>query len=167
MSQNVLIGLSVLALCSRTVVLFAGQTLPVDFARDVQPLFKQHCVSCHGPAQQMSGFRLDRRRDAMKGGQTAVIGPGNGAGSKLYLRLIGSDYGLQMPPTGALKSEQIQIIKQWIDEGAVWPDDLAGDVQPTVADPEATHLMDALRAGDRAALQRLIRARPASVSRRG
>src|SRR5262245_45350797 len=90
----------------------AQNTAPVDFARDVQPLFKQHCVTCHGPTQQMSGFRLDRRRDAMKGGQTSVIGPGNGAGSKLYLRLIGSDYGLQMPPTGPLKAEQIQVIKQ-------------------------------------------------------
>ena len=31
---------------------------------DVQPIFKQHCVECHGPSQQMRGLRLDRRRDA-------------------------------------------------------------------------------------------------------
>ena len=37
----------------------------VDFARDVQPIFRQHCVECHGPSQQMRGLRLDRRRDAM------------------------------------------------------------------------------------------------------
>ncbi|HLW79234.1 MAG TPA: c-type cytochrome domain-containing protein, partial [Terriglobia bacterium] len=40
----------------------------VDFRRDVQPIFKTYCVGCHGPTQQMNGFRLDRRSDAMRGG---------------------------------------------------------------------------------------------------
>ena len=30
----------------------------VDFARDVQPIFRQHCVECHGPSQQMRGLDL-------------------------------------------------------------------------------------------------------------
>src|SRR6266446_1316438 len=60
----------------------------VDFRRDVQPIFKQFCIECHGPSQQMHGFRLDRRRDAMRGGTIAVIAPGNSAGSRLYLKLI-------------------------------------------------------------------------------
>jgi len=51
----------------------------VDFRRDVQPILKTYCVGCHGPSQQMNGLRLDRRRDAMKGGTTAVIGVGNSA----------------------------------------------------------------------------------------
>ena len=29
---------------------------------------RQQCYGCHGPTQQMNGFRLDRRRDAMRGG---------------------------------------------------------------------------------------------------
>jgi hypothetical protein len=61
----------------------------------------------------MNGFRLDRRRDAMRGGTIAVIGPGNSDGSRLYHRLIGNTYGPQMPPTGALGAEQIRIIKDW------------------------------------------------------
>src|SRR4029077_14115973 len=82
----------------------------VDFARDVQPIFKAHCIACHGPSQQMNRLRLDRRTDAMRGGTITVIGPGNPDGSRLYLRLIGNQYGLQMPPTGALTAEQIKII---------------------------------------------------------
>ena len=31
----------------------------VDFRRDVQPLFKTHCLDCHGPKQQKNGFRLE------------------------------------------------------------------------------------------------------------
>ena len=34
----------------------------VDFGRDVLPIFKAQCYSCHGPAQQLNGFRLDRAR---------------------------------------------------------------------------------------------------------
>src|SRR5437867_9724864 len=92
----------------------------VDFRRDVQPLFKQFCIECHGPSQQQHGFRLDRRRDALRGGTLTVIVPGNSAGSRLYLKLIGNKFGPPMPPTGALAPEQIGVIKAWIDEGAEW-----------------------------------------------
>src|SRR5215471_20407865 len=61
----------------------------VDFQRDVQPIFKTSCYGCHGPTQQMNSLRLDRRRDAMRGGTLNVIVQGNSAASQLYLRLIG------------------------------------------------------------------------------
>ena len=62
----------------------------------------------------------------MRGGTLAMIGPGNAAGSRLYLRLIGNGFGMQMPPTGPLNAAQIKIIKDWIDQGAAWPDDVSG-----------------------------------------
>ena len=40
----------------------------IDFQRDVQPPFREHCVTCHGPTQQLGGLRLDRRADALRGG---------------------------------------------------------------------------------------------------
>jgi len=124
-----------------------AQSPKVDFGRDVQPIFRQSCYGCHGPTQQMNGFRLDRRRDAMRGGTIAMIGPGNSEGSRLYQRLIGDTYGIQMPPTGPLSSEQIAIIKAWIDQGAEWPDALSGEAAATVPDGRALRLMDALRGG--------------------
>jgi ankyrin repeat protein len=137
-------------------IALAQSPAKVDFRRDVQPLFKANCIGCHGPAQQMNGFRLDRRSAAMKGGTIAVIGPGNSAGSRLYMRLIGNNYGMQMPPTGPLSQDQINIVKAWIDEGAPWPDDLAGETPPPPADPKATRLMEALRRGDAAAFQKAL-----------
>ena len=65
----------------------------IDFGRDVQPLFKAHCYECHGPKQQKNGLRLDRRRDALRGGTISVIGPGNSAASLLYLKLVTDQYG--------------------------------------------------------------------------
>ncbi len=126
-----------------------AQSQKVDFGRDVQPILRQHCYGCHGPTQQMNGFRLDRRRDAMRGGTIAVIGPGNSDGSRLYQRLIGSAFGQQMPPTGPLRPEQIATLKAWIDQGAEWPDELSGETVPQPPDPRAMRLMNALRGGNR------------------
>ena len=41
----------------------------VDFARDVEPVFRSRCQGCHGPQQQMSGLRLDNGAAALAGGQ--------------------------------------------------------------------------------------------------
>ena len=55
----------------------------------------------------------------MRGGLQSDIGPGNAEGSRLYQRLVGSRFGLQMPPTGPLAHEEIGVIKEWIDQGAI------------------------------------------------
>jgi len=165
-------GLRTLATCCMLLVcpcgdvLFAQNSTRADFRSDVQPLFKQYCVDCHGPTQQMGGFRLDRRRDAMKGGTIAMIGPGNAAASRLYLRLIGQ-YGMQMPPTAPLKEEQIRIIQSWIDQGAEWPDELSGDARPTPADPVAARIMEALRNGDHNRFRKLLKEDPNASNRKG
>jgi ankyrin repeat protein len=128
----------------------------VDFARDVQPLFKAHCVKCHGQKVQKNGFRLDRRSDAMRGGTSPMIAPRNSQASRLYLKLIGNQEGPQMPPDGTMSAEEIAVIKAWIDQGAKWPDDAAGEII-TPADPRAVRLMNALREGDVPALRKLLR----------
>src|SRR5437867_6591486 len=120
--RQVVLAIVGMAVCQ---VLFSAQSQKVDFVRDVQPILRQNCYGCHGPQQQMSNFRLDRRRDAMRGGTIPVIGPGNSEGSRLFLRLIGNEYGPQMPPTGALKPDQLAVLKAWIDQGAEWPDSAA------------------------------------------
>lgn len=146
----------------------AAQTpAKVDFKRDVQPIFRSNCYGCHGAKMQKNNFRLDRRSDAMRGGTIPVIGPGNSAGSRLYMRLIGDDYGLRMPPTGPLPIEQINTIKAWIDQGAEWPDDASGEVPPPPPDFGATRIMDALRNGDRRAFARLLTQEHAHINSKG
>ncbi len=54
-----------------------------------------------------------------------------------------------MPPAGPLSDEQIAIIKQWIDEGAEWPDAASGETPAPPADPDATRLMALIRDDDR------------------
>ena len=131
------------------VVLFlpAAIAAPVDYARDVQPIFREHCYSCHGPTVQQGRFRLDRRSSAMRGGSIAVIAPGTASGSRLFHKITSKKYGPQMPPAGPLSAENIAIIQQWLDQGAPWPDALSNHTPPPPPDPAAVRLMAALRAG--------------------
>ena len=130
----------------------------VDFARDVQPIFRQSCIGCHGPAIHQNGFRLDRRSDAMRGGTASpgIIRPGNSEASLLLFRIAGSLAGPQMPPTGALKPEQIATIKAWVDQGADWPDAFANETPPAPLEPRAARLMDAALWGTPAAVKALL-----------
>jgi ankyrin repeat protein len=146
---------------------FTQDPVKIDFGRDVRPIFMAHCIECHGPNQQKNGFRLDRRRDAMKGGTATVIGPGNSIASRLYLRLVGNRFGTQMPPEGPLSAEQINIIKTWIDQGAVWPDDLAGETPASHPDPKATRMMESLREGDHAMFRKMLREAPEIAGLKG
>jgi cytochrome c551/c552 len=139
----------------------------VDFQRDVQPIFREHCISCHGPEQQMSGLRLDRRADAMRGGSQADIGPGSAEGSRLYHRLTDTIFGPKMPPEGPLNAAQIETIKNWIDEGAEWPDAVAGETPAPPTDGDATRLMLSIRDGDRPAIDALLASHTPAVTSRG
>src|SRR3954468_3811711 len=57
----------------------------VDFAKDIQPIFEASCIQCHGPDKQKSGFRLDQKEAALKGGETYApdIHPGKSSESPL------------------------------------------------------------------------------------
>jgi ankyrin repeat protein len=139
----------------------------VDFARDVAPILRERCVGCHGPTQQMGGFRLDRRSAALRGAVRPVIIPGSGDSSRLYHRIIGSNFGPQMPPTGALSPAQIDTLKRWIDEGASWPDAFANEGASSSADPRAARLNEAIRRRDNSAISTALRDNPLIANARG
>ena len=95
----------------------------VDFARDIQPLFAARCHRCHGPNRQKNGLRLDRKADALEGGDSgAAIRPGKSAESLLILYVTGmNEDEIIMPPRGRrLTDEQVGLLRTWIDQGARW-----------------------------------------------
>ncbi|HEX7899575.1 MAG TPA: PSD1 and planctomycete cytochrome C domain-containing protein [Planctomycetota bacterium] len=95
----------------------------VDFVRDVQPLLKASCLKCHGAEKPKGQFRLDARGPALKGGVGGpAILPGRGADSHLIKLLLDADDEVRMPQKApALAKEKIDLLRRWIDEGAVWP----------------------------------------------
>jgi mono/diheme cytochrome c family protein len=99
-------------------------TQKVDFEKQIQPIFEANCIKCHGPAQQKSGLRVDRRAVMLKGGDygVAAITPGDPKKSYLLDLIKDSDPATRMPPkSDPLTAEQISLLEQWIAEGAVWP----------------------------------------------
>ena len=125
------------SLASALILLSGGAAAAaeIDFARDVRPIFRAHCYSCHGADKQKSGLRLDNRRSAFRGGEAhrPDIIAGNSDESPLLHFVQSDDATMRMPlDKESLTEAQISTLKRWIDEGAVWPQE-ANDVN--LADP--------------------------------
>lgn len=108
----------------------------VDFVKDVQPLLEKYCLKCHGPEKQKSGYRVDVRDVALKGGDDHApnIVPGKSAESPLIHFVAGLDEDMLMPQKGErLAAEEIGLLRAWIDQGANWP------AEAQKADPKKTH----------------------------
>ncbi len=93
----------------------------IDFAREVQPIFAQHCLECHGPDTQEGSLRLDQRTSVTAeadSGEVPVV-PGDAAASELLKRITSTDPDVRMPPEGErIAPKDIETIRQWIVEGA-------------------------------------------------
>ncbi|MEQ1859257.1 MAG: PSD1 and planctomycete cytochrome C domain-containing protein [Chthoniobacteraceae bacterium] len=98
---------------------------PVDFVRDVRPIFDRHCTECHGEKKQKAGLRLDIKSEALRGGDEMGpdIIPGKAKESPLIQLVTSVDKDERMPPKGdGLSAAEIAALTAWIDDGAVWPD---------------------------------------------
>ena len=113
------------------LVLLATQSrAAIDFVKEVQPIFADHCYQCHGPQRQEAAFRLDHKPSALKGGDLGpAILPGKASESLLILAVSGKHAKLKMPRKGApLTAEQIGKLTAWINEGAQWPDSASANI---------------------------------------
>ncbi len=109
-----------------TLVLAVSASAATDFQRDVRPLLSDACFHCHGPDPEtrMAGLRLDLEEAAFaQRPNGAPIVPGDPSASLLYQRITHEQSALRMPPEYShktLQPEDIQKIKEWIEEGAKW-----------------------------------------------
>lgn len=99
----------------------------IDFARDIRPILSDHCFACHGPDsnKRKGELRLDIKDSAFgkaESGAVAIV-PGDLEKSELVKRISASDPDDVMPPpkdSKQLKPEQVELLKQWVKEGANW-----------------------------------------------
>ena len=97
----------------------------VDYVRDIKPILRAKCYSCHGAIRQEANLRLDTVEFMHMGGDS---GPAlmNGAElqSGLLVRVTATDESEQMPPEAEpLSTEQINQIRTWLAGGATAPAD--------------------------------------------
>ncbi len=96
----------------------------VEFARDVLPILKAHCVECHGAEEPESGLNLLSRSSLLRGGDSGEPAAITGKSGDSYLLKVvaGEVPDVRMPPEGPLLSkEQVAILKKWIDQGLSMP----------------------------------------------
>ncbi|MDF1743881.1 MAG: DUF1553 domain-containing protein [Gimesia sp.] len=97
----------------------------VDYLKDIKPLLKTKCLSCHGPLKQQSGFRVDTAKFLQKGGENDVgFEPGN-ANESFLIGVLTGDAGFRMPPEGGgkhLSADELKLIRNWINAGAHAPE---------------------------------------------
>ncbi len=98
------------------------------FQDQIQPIFATKCLSCHGPKTQKSGYRLDVRSIALRGGDHGEppIVVGNVDASLLLRYVTDENSELAMPPKESLlprlTHSEVQSLNEWIERGAIWPD---------------------------------------------
>ena len=79
-----------------------------EYIREVKPILRDHCLRCHGPLKAKANLRLDTRIFALKGGKVQKI--------------TAKKEEDRMPPEGKpLSEKQIEILKNWIANGAKAP----------------------------------------------
>lgn len=108
-----------------TLVLCIAEASAAEFSRDVRPVLGRECIACHGPEKQKGGLRLDRREDALKGGDHGTPWTARNAEGSLLIQVVeGRHADIERMPKkkSPLTAEQISGLRRWINEGAVWPD---------------------------------------------
>ncbi|TWU57685.1 Planctomycete cytochrome C [Rubripirellula reticaptiva] len=114
-----------------------------DFVRDIASVFQQHCIECHGPADQNGGLRLDQSLSVFAeadSGERAIV-RGKPDESELLTRITSTNEDDQMPPEGdRLTTEEIETIRRWIKSDADWPAmKNAGDTADQQDEVETSH----------------------------
>ena len=123
-------------LCLCCLVLFSVQSTKrseaaVDFEKDIRPILEENCWHCHGEDEQESGLRLDKRAMMLRGGDYGLptLVPGHPEKSYLIEVVEHRDPDMAMPTDGdKLPEQQIELLRQWITEGAQWPGQMNDEI---------------------------------------
>ncbi len=133
------------------------------FESEVRPLLVENCYPCHS-AQASTPFanlRLDNRAGVLKGGDRGpVIVPGDPEASQLIQAVRYRN--LEMPPTGRLSEDQIEVLVKWVQLGAPWPEHEPATDNPAEAKPDTPEA-----SLDHWAWQSVSRAAPPAVRKNG
>jgi len=92
------------------------------FESKVRPLLAERCIECHGEKKQKGGLRLDSKSGWQKGGESgAALVPGKPEASLLIKSVSYVDKDLQMPPKKQLAPEEVEVLREWVKQGAADP----------------------------------------------
>ena len=111
-------------LLSASLILSAEEA--VDFETQVAPVLSKKCLGCHNPNIEKGGLSLSSREKILSSKHELVV-PGDAGASDLWLVATPENPGEKpyMPEEGEpLTDAEAELLAQWIDEGADWPEGL-------------------------------------------
>lgn len=113
------------ATCALLILFGTKQERTIDFNTEVKPIINTKCISCHGGVKSQGEFSLLFREEALavtESGKPAII-PGDPDHSEMIRRLTVEDPEERMPyKHEALSSDEINTLREWVKQGAVWGD---------------------------------------------
>ena len=91
----------------------------VDFAHEIVPILRSHCVTCHGGREAEGGFSINSRASIM---EADVVASGKPDDSHLIDLVTSGDDDLQMPPSDRprLSKKEVRLLSKWIAEDLPW-----------------------------------------------
>ncbi|MEC8474300.1 MAG: DUF1549 domain-containing protein, partial [Planctomycetota bacterium] len=94
------------------------------FLTEVKPLLEDHCYECHGFQNKKGGLSLRSRNDLLQGSSNGRVVNLEEPDRSLILSVVNTeDPDQQMPPSGKLPAEKLQILEDWVMMGAPWAED--------------------------------------------
>lgn len=109
------------------------------FVRAVKPLLEMRCLACHRGNTPPAGLSLVQRSSlyAPRKRDRAFVVPGDPHASRLLTSVV--ERGRHPRVSGLewlLTDPEIDILFEWIEDGAFWPDNPAGFLQPRTSMPK-------------------------------
>jgi mono/diheme cytochrome c family protein len=95
------------------------------YERDVLPILKANCYKCHADGKAKGKFSLATRAAVLKGGDLGPAVSLDKPEESNLLTAINYRNGLEMPPTGKLRPEQIEALTKWVQAGLPMKDAVA------------------------------------------
>src|SRR3954447_9117134 len=87
------------------------------YERDVLPILKANCYKCHADGKAKGNLTLTTRGAILKGGDLGPAVSLEKPDESNLLAAIRYKDGLEMPPTGKLKPDQIETLTKWVKAG--------------------------------------------------
>ncbi len=108
-----------------TLVAFNGAfAANVDFEKQIQPIFLEHCAGCHGEKKRLGKMRLHTPAEIQKkaAADEHLLVAGKPEESELYQRLVlPADHKKRMPKKAdPLVKDKIELIRLWIEQGVLF-----------------------------------------------
>lgn len=92
-----------------------------NFDEKVAPILTRRCLGCHNHELDDGGISFEERATLLRdrGERGAAVVPGNPEKSPL-IWAVRHNGEIQMPPGKKLPEQEIRILTEWIEQGAVW-----------------------------------------------